>query len=197
MYIINKNCKNELIIKNSKFITLIFKIQTKEEIKLLLEKTKRSYPKANHYCYAYIISDYKKSSDDGEPGGTAGTPMLNILEKEQLTNVLAIVIRYFGGIKLGAGGLTRAYSKSITKALEAINKIELVKGVQLEIEFDYASQKEIDHILKNSTIIEKIFLDKITYKVLVTNQIYQKLKEIINHCNIIKEDIKWVQKMSK
>lgn len=197
MYIINKNCKNELVIKNSKFITLIFKIQTKEEIKLLLEKTKRSYPKANHYCYAYIISDYKKSSDDGEPGGTAGTPMLNILEKEQLTNVLAIVIRYFGGIKLGAGGLTRAYSKSITKALELINKIELVKGVELEIEFDYANQKEIEHILKNSTIIEKIFLDKITYKVLITNQVYQKLKDIINHCTIIKEDIKWVQKMSK
>lgn len=195
MYVIDKNCKNELLIKNSRFITLIFKVETKEEIQKLLEKIKEHYPKATHYCYAYITSSYKKTSDDGEPSGTAGTPILNILEKEQITNVLAVVIRYFGGIKLGAGGLIRAYSKSISKALISTNKIELVKGLQVDIEFDYKKQKEIEHLLKNSTILEKTFLDKIIYKTLITNQIYQKLKNSSDY-RIIRKSTTWIQKMS-
>lgn len=192
MYVIDKNCKNELIIKNSKFIALIFKIETKEEIKKLLEKVKESYPKASHYCYAYITSDYKKSSDDGEPGGTAGTPILNILEKEQITNVLAVVIRYFGGIKLGASGLIRAYSQSIRKALDSTNKIPLVTGFQVVIEFDYKKQKEINYLLKDSIILKKNYIDRIIYTTLIDNYTYKKLKNTKN-CNIIKESKKWIQ----
>lgn len=182
MYVIDKNYKNELVIKNSRFITLLFKIEKKEEIEEILVDSKNEYPKATHYCYAYITHNNKKSSDDGEPGGTAGTPILNVLEKEKLTNVLALVIRYFGGIKLGAGGLVRAYSKSISKVLEQVNKIPLIKGYQLEIEFDYSKQKEIDYLLKDSLILEKLFQEKVKYTVSTTSDIYQKI--LTSSCKI-------------
>ena len=127
MKTIKENTKNEIIIKNSRFITLLYKIRSKEEIEQYLQQVKKLYPKATHYCYAYKIGEnIKKTSDDGEPGGTAGMPMLNVLDKEDITNILAITIRYFGGIKLGAGGLIRAYSKSVK---EALNKVSLIMVV--------------------------------------------------------------------
>ena len=128
MFVIRDDCNNEIIIKNSRFITFLIKINNLEQIQSNLEKLKKDYPKATHYCYAYIINSNKKSSDDGEPSGTAGIPILNVLEKEKLTNILCIVIRYFGGIKLGASGLVRAYTKSVKEALNKVKKIKLTTG---------------------------------------------------------------------
>ena len=187
MYVIDKNVSNEIIIKNSRFITFLFKVETKNEIENKLELIKKDHPKATHYCYAYITSKFKKSSDDGEPGGTAGVPILNVLEKEKLTNVLAIVVRYFGGIKLGAGGLVRAYSKSITEALSKTNYISLVDGYLIELTFDYKNQKNIDKYLKNSIIIEQSFKEKIYYKVLIKKELLESLSSY--NPNIIKESL--------
>ena len=187
MYVIDKNVSNEIIIKNSRFITFLFKVETKNEIENKLELIKKDHPKATHYCYAYITSEFKKSSDDGEPGGTAGIPILNVLEKEKLTNVLAIVVRYFGGIKLGAGGLVRAYSKSITEALSKTNYISLVDGYLIELTFDYKNQKNIDKYLKNSIIIEQSFKEKIYYKVLIKKELLESLSSY--NPNIIKESL--------
>ena len=187
MYVIDKNVSNEIIIKNSRFITFLFKVETKNEIENKLELIKKDHPKATHYCYAYITSKFKKSSDDGEPGGTAGVPILNVLEKEKLTNILAIVVRYFGGIKLGAGGLVRAYSKSITEALSKINYISLVDGYLIELTFDYKNQKNIDKYLKNSIIIEQSFKEKIYYKVLIKKELLESLSSY--NPNIIKESL--------
>lgn len=187
MYVIDKDVSNEIIIKNSRFITFLFKIETKNEIENKLELIKKNHPKATHYCYAYITSEFKKSSDDGEPGGTAGVPILNVLEKEKLTNVLAIVVRYFGGIKLGAGGLVRAYSKSITEALSKTNYISLVNGYLIELTFDYKNQKNIDYILKDSIIKEQIFQEKIFYKVLIKKELLESLSSY--NPNIIKESL--------
>lgn len=187
MYVIDKDVSNEIIIKNSRFITFLFKIETKNEIENKLELIKKNHPKATHYCYAYITSEFKKSSDDGEPGGTAGIPILNVLEKEKLTNVLAIVVRYFGGIKLGAGGLVRAYSKSITEALSKTNYISLVDGYLIELTFDYKNQKNIDYILKDSIIKEQIFQEKIYYKVLIKKELLESLSSY--NPNIIKESL--------
>ena len=125
MKTISEKITNELIIKNSKFITIIYPITSIENIQGLIDETKLVYPKATHYCYAYIINDIKRSSDDKEPSGTAGTPMLNVLTKENYTNILVITVRYFGGIKLGAGGLVRAYSKSVKEALNIATTIDL------------------------------------------------------------------------
>lgn len=185
MFIIDKNYTKELIIKNSRFITFLFRIKTKNEIELLLNEVKKNYPKATHYCYAYIIDNYKKTSDDGEPGGTAGMPILNVLEKENLTNIFVVVVRYFGGIKLGAGGLVRAYSKSVRESLENITKIPLVEGYKLIIEFDYSKQKELDYLLKEVNIIKKEFLDKIKYTLFVNHCIYEKILQ--SNCKILEK----------
>lgn len=184
MKTIKTNIESELIIKNSRFITLLIKITTVEEIPGLLEDIKLKYPKATHYCYAYITEDYKKSSDDGEPGGTAGMPMLNVLEKEEMTNVLAVTIRYFGGIKLGAGGLVRAYSKSVREALLISQKEELEKGYQVEIIIPYDAQKDLDYLLKDYQILTKTYQEEVTYLInipiekinILKNYSYQILK---------------------
>ena len=97
MKIIKNNYDNEIIIKNSRFICYLVRIDS-TNVDDILSDIKSMHPKATHYCYGYIYDDYKKSSDDGEPGGTAGLPILNVLEKEDINHVLAVVVRYFGGI---------------------------------------------------------------------------------------------------
>ena len=112
MKTVKKEVTNEIIINKSKFITIIIPLTTIEQIDDILKNIKNKYKDATHYCYGYVINGKEKMSDDGEPSGTAGMPILNVIKKHDLTNVICIVVRYFGGIKLGAGGLTRAYSNS-------------------------------------------------------------------------------------
>lgn len=177
MYIIRNNIDDEQIIKNSRFITRLVKITKKDEVEDILNNVKKEYPKATHYCYAYIVNDYKKASDDGEPGGTAGMPILNVLEKEDMTSVIAIVIRYFGGIKLGAGGLVRAYSSSVRDALKKADKILLIEGVQIKITIPYDKQNELNYILKDSEIVDKTFEDKVTYIINCSKDVLEKLHQ--------------------
>ena len=169
MYVIKEDIMNEMIIKHSRFITFLIKCERKKDIKALLSKIKLEYPKANHYCYAYRLYDSQGSSDDGEPSGTAGLPILNVLEKESISNILCIVVRYFGGIKLGGGGLIRAYSKSASVALSFANKEKLVLGYKIKLFFDYHQQREIDYLLKDTKVIYKNFDYMITYTILTTN----------------------------
>lgn len=189
MYTINNNSKYELIIKNSKFITLLYKINDISLIDNLLHNIKSEYPDATHYCYAYIIDNYKKSSDDGEPSGTAGIPILKVLENNDLTNTLAIVIRYFGGIKLGANGLIRAYTKSIANALKENTLKELTKGININITFPYNQIKEIDYLLKDIQINNKNFDNLITYNLDIEESF---LNTIINN-HIEYKIIKYIQ----
>jgi len=174
MKTINKNITNEITIKNSKFITLLIKISS-PNITNILEKINNDFPKATHYCYAYIYNEVKRFSDDGEPGGTAGMPILNVLEKENLNNILCVVVRYFGGIKLGAGGLVRAYTKAVTEALKSTSFFHLEKGYKVEIIFNYDEEKQINYILKNMTIIDKEYEENIHYIALITEDFIDKL----------------------
>ena len=131
MLSIKNNNKYEYIIKNSKFISLLFKVTIKEEVKDYLNKVKEEYPNATHYCYAYIIDNDTKFSDDGEPSKTAGLPIFTQLEGNNLNYALIIVVRYFGGIKLGTGLLTRTYSKVAKEVITKDNILEnhiIVKG---------------------------------------------------------------------
>ncbi len=109
---------DELIIKKSKFLTYLYKIDNLDEIKIIINDLKLEHKKATHICYAYKFEIYAKYYDDGEPNGTAGKPIFNVIEKKGLNNVLIVVVRYFGGIKLGAGGLFRAYSNSASNILK-------------------------------------------------------------------------------
>ena len=111
----------ELEINKSRFIAYKLELSSLDEVKPFLEKLKKEHKKARHVCYAYVYNKEiisEKCSDDGEPGGTAGYPILNVIKKKNLTNVLVAVVRYFGGIKLGAGGLTRAYTKATAEVLK-------------------------------------------------------------------------------
>lgn len=164
MYSIKENAENTIEIKKSKFITKLFKINNLNEINDIFNIINKKYKDSTHICFAYILENLEKCSDDGEPSGTAGLPILNILKKNNLSNVLAIVIRYFGGIKLGAGGLVRAYSNSIIEALKLTQKVELTTGYLIEIEFNYNNIKLIDYILNETKIIEKTYDNNIIYK---------------------------------
>ena len=186
MYTINNDISNEIIIKNSRFICVCYKIYSKEDILNYLDNIKNIYKDATHYCYAYICDDIKKSSDDGEPGGTAGIPILQVLEKNNLNYILCIVIRYFGGIKLGAGGLVRAYTKSVTECLKNTNLLLLELGYNIEIEFSYDRVKQIDYILRNENIINKSYDTNIKYQIYIHKNTLDNLKQISDiNINII------------
>ena len=167
MKTLKSNSVNEIIIKNSRFITLLYKLNDIDEVNSIVNEIKELYPKATHYCYAYITDYARRSSDDGEPGGTAGAPMLNVLDKEEIINVLAVTVRYFGGIKLGAGGLVRAYSKSVRDAILASNTVDVVKGYRMNVTISYDMQKNLDYLLKNYVVVNKQFNDKVIYTILI------------------------------
>lgn len=177
MKTIKCNISNEIVIKNSRFITLLYKIDKSSNILEILEEVKKKFPKATHYCYAYRTETHEKSSDDGEPGGTAGLPMLNVLIKEKVINVLAITIRYFGGIKLGAGGLVRAYTKSLTEALALKELVSLEKGYLIKLTTDYSKQKILDYTLKDIKIIKKDFSKEVIYLIEISNEKIDLIKD--------------------
>lgn len=175
MYSIKNNNKYEETIKYSKFISLIYRVYTKEEVKEYLNKAKENYPSATHYCYGYVIDNDIKSSDDNEPSKTAGIPILNQIINNKLNYTLIIVVRYFGGVKLGVGPLTRAYAKVAREVITPNNIITLTKGYDINITFTYNDIKNIDYLLKDSYIINKTFKDKITYNVIISKDILDKL----------------------
>jgi len=186
MYTIEKEIKYEIIIKNSKFITIIKKINNYSRVNEILNQIKQDYQNATHYCYAYIIDNFKKSSDDGEPSGTAGIPILKVIEANNLTNILVIIIRYFGGIKLGANGLIRAYTKCTSNAIKETTLKELTNGYNIEISFNYQRQKEIDYLLKDQIINNRQYHEIITYNI----DIEEIFLEIIKKNNIDYQIIK-------
>ena len=149
MYTIKENSKYELIVKNSRFITLLYKVSSWGDALDILDKVREEYPDATHYCYGFIADEVERCSDDGEPSGTAGMPILKVLKANNLNYILGIVIRYFGGIKLGAAGLIRAYSKGVANAIKENQLKELVKGINLEITFNWENLKQIDYLLKD------------------------------------------------
>lgn len=172
MYTVKENIVNELIINKSRFITYIYKVTSKDEIDNILATLKKEYKDATHHCYAYILGNLKKASDDGEPLHTAGMPILNVLENKELNNILVVVIRYFGGIKLGAGGLVRAYSNSVSKALDNALLAPIIKEIKVKIEFSYSNIDNVNYILKDY---------KVTYKEFDANIIYEFVYEENNY----------------
>lgn len=177
MFSIKNNDKYELIIKNSKFISLIFRVYKKYEVNDILYSIKKEYPNATHYCYGYVIDSDIRANDDNEPSGTAGYPILNQITSNYLNYTLIVVIRYFGGIKLGAGPLTRTYAKVAREVIRDNNIIELEKGYDIDIIFNYNDVKDVDYILGNSRIINKSFDENITYNVYVNKSVLDKLSK--------------------
>ncbi|RBQ22949.1 hypothetical protein ALNOE001_13420 [Candidatus Methanobinarius endosymbioticus] len=162
----------ELEIKKSQFICRIFPAKNSKEAKDIISNISKKYKDATHNCYTYIVSDGESYDDDGEPSGTAGKPMLNILKKNELNNIVAIVTRYFGGIKLGAGGLIRAYGKSVIEAINSGNIVEMKNYNIYEISTDYPNIKFIENEIRNYNlnILDKQFETKVYYKIAILDK---------------------------
>ena len=192
---IKENGNHKLTIKKSRFITTLIRTPTIEEAEKAIAAVSNKYRDATHNTFAYTIGlndEHVKASDNGEPSGTAGVPELKALQLMKLKNVTAVVTRYFGGIKLGAGGLIRAYSNSVTKAVEAIGVVKRVQQQGVKFQVDYKKFDEIQHYLNQ----QKIFIDNIDYGVSVTISIYideGKLEELENDLtNILSGKIQFI-----
>lgn len=155
----------ELEIKKSIFIAHLVPVSSEEEAQEALSGFRKQYKDATHNCYAWRIGTTRileKSGDDGEPQGTAGHPMLHVLQMQELTNVLAVVTRYFGGIKLGAGGLTRAYSSSLSEAVKEAPIVRYTPHVHLRLTIPYNGVGGFENYIKGTDIIvkDRSFTDK-------------------------------------
>lgn len=190
MFVIDKENIYEMIIKNSKFISYIYKVNSLNDIEIIINNIKNNYKDATHICYAYKIDNLIKTNDDNEPTGTAGLPILEVINKNNLNYTIIIVVRYFGGIKLGAGGLLRAYSKGASNVVKLCNLKKLIKGFDITITFGYDNLKNIDYLLKEENIYDKKYHDKIKYSFKTSDKnIIDKIKNnkdiTINNINEI------------
>lgn len=197
---IKENIQAEIVEKKSKFIANLFYIESVKEAEEIIGKLKKKYFDARHNCIAYRVIDneslIEKSNDDGEPSGTAGQPMLNILQKNNLVNVLVVVTRYFGGILLGTGGLVRAYSGSLLEAIAKSEKIEKCYGQELEVILEYNEFENFKYYCKNSeiNIISTQYLENIVCKIEVEEKIKSKLMDDFETKNINLKNIKELSK---
>jgi uncharacterized YigZ family protein len=155
-YTISKNVQAEIVEKKSRFIANLFYVEKTEQADEYIKQIRKKYFDAKHHCIAYRIVQnnqiIEKSSDDGEPSGTAGAPMLNILKNHELANILVIVTRYFGGTLLGTGGLVRAYSDSTIKAIESGDIIQKNLGEEIEVTLDYSFLENFKYYCKKNDI---------------------------------------------
>ena len=184
MLSIKNNIINEIVIKKSRFITFLFRVDSTHDIKMYLDDLNSNYRDATHICYAYILDNTKRFSDNGEPGGTAGMPILGVLESKNLDHILCCVVRYFGGIKLGANGLVRAYSTSCSDAINKCDIINLVNGCLCSICFNYDDTKTIDGILKNSVIVNKSYDSLVHYTFKVSCDDLSKFSNELDKYNL-------------
>lgn len=171
---------SEVIEKKSRFLGKVYLVESEEEVLLILEKVRKKYWNASHNCFAYILGDrgqVQRASDDGEPSGTAGRPMLDVLLGQNLTNVLVIVTRYFGGTLLGTGGLVRAYSQTTQEALEASVLVDRLHGIHLVIDTDYNGVGKIQYLLgqRKIPILHAKYTDQVRMEVLIETEIKGKL----------------------
>ncbi|MDM7653918.1 MAG: YigZ family protein [Lactococcus cremoris] len=175
---------NEEEIKKSRFICHLKRISTEEEARDFIAKIKKEHWKANHNCSACKLGnrqEIQRSSDDGEPSGTAGVPMLEILKKKEIINVCAVVTRYFGGIKLGAGGLIRAYAGSVNHAIEEVGLVQIVNQRELILKLDYSLYDSVQRFLltQNLQISDSEFLSEVTVRCFIDEEKINNFLELL------------------
>ena len=181
---IKENGQVQEEIKKSRFICHAKRVYSEEEARDFITAIKKEHYKATHNCSAFIVgerSEIKRTSDDGEPSGTAGVPMLGVLENHNLTNVCVVVTRYFGGIKLGAGGLIRAYAGSVALAVKEIGIIEIKEQAGIAIQMSYAQYQEYSNFLREHklTEIETNFTDQIDTIIYVDKEEKENIKSAL------------------
>ena len=196
---INENVTGEIIEKKSKFRSDLIYVQSVKEAEENIKAIKKKYYDAKHHCFAYRIMTKEgiitKSSDDGEPSGTAGGPMLNIIDKNELVNVLVIVTRYFGGILLGTGGLVRAYSESTIKAIEKANLVVEEIGYEISIKINYNEFEKFKFYCKKNkiNIINSEYKEKVICNIELNNEEKNRLLNNLEELSFKIEDYKVIK----
>lgn len=157
---------DELIIQKSRFIGYVRRVETEEDAQAFIQEIKKKHYDATHNCSAYIIGEndqIQKANDDGEPGGTAGVPILEVLKRQKLKDTAVVITRYFGGIKLGAGGLIRAYGNATTRAIQAtgVVKRQLMQGFTVTVDYTLIGKlenelRQSDYVLNSTDYQEKV-----------------------------------------
>lgn len=199
MKTIKENVSSEIVEKKSKFIADIIYVQTPEEAEEQISRIRKKYFDAKHHCFAYSIMTNEgiinRASDDGEPSGTAGIPMLNIINKNELINVLVVVTRYFGGILLGTGGLVRAYSESTIKAINSSEFVIEERGYEIEIEINYNDFEKLNYYCKknNINIINLEYGEKIICNIELNDEEKEKLLNNIEELSFKIENYKIIK----
>jgi uncharacterized YigZ family protein len=196
IYTIRHNAMVETVEKKSRFISFAIKIETEKEALSELEKIKSSYPDATHHTYAYVINDkgvlYQRYSDDKEPSGTAGLPILDVLKKNRIENVLIIVVRYFGGTLLGTGGLVRAYSQSAKAAIEQAELAIRADCAVFVLTADYSSYEKLKRIIEEHTVMDVIYGEQVVVRFAVEDlkaeEQIGKIYELVNSKCIIERE---------
>lgn len=181
MYTVLKDYTHELIEKKSRFIGYIFKINSEDEAIEHIQQLKKEHHKARHHCYAYTLNKtIVRSSDDGEPSGTAGVPILETIQKLKLDNVLVVVVRYFGGIKLGAGGLIRAYSNTTSQTIKEAGIAEVCQKTIAVLSVDYALNDKFNYLLTTNNVnIQNIDYDTQVHFHLIIDD-YNQLVDLLD-----------------
>lgn len=181
-YTIRDSSTAEIIEKKSRFIANAYHVDSREEAENKINELKKKYFDAKHNCFAFSIIDdndnlLEKSSDDGEPSGTAGAPILNVIRKNNLHNILIVVTRYFGGILLGTGGLTRVYSSSTEMCIQNSKLICQAKGSCVEVEISYSDNEKFKYYCEknNIKIVDSQYSESILYKIEINDEEYQEL----------------------
>lgn len=185
MYRIKEDHEEQMEIKKSRFITYLHRTESEADAKAFLTAIRRLHPDATHHCYAFIIGEHneiKRSNDDGEPAGTAGVPMLDCLDRNHMQDIIAITVRYFGGIKLGAGGLIRAYSKSVSHALSTAQITKKQWMEKYEIRFSYDLIGRIDYYFREHCleILDKAYDEEVCYTYLCDHDNSADFQELSN-----------------
>lgn len=183
---IRENGIHEIEIKKSRFICHLKRVESEEEAQAFIEEIKKEHWKATHNCSAYTIGmndDIQRAHDDGEPSGTAGVPMLEIFLKRELKNVAAVVTRYFGGTKLGAGGLIRAYGGAVNEAVDQIGVVERQLQRLIDVTVTYSQSGKVENSLReaNYTIQDTLYAENITYQCVVPLEKEEKFIEDITN----------------
>ena len=195
MYRINETIENTIVINKSEFITHLYKVETIDEVNEILALNNKKYYDATHNCYAYILGDnqdIQKASDDGEPQKTAGFPMLEVLKRANLTNILAITTRYFGGFLLGAGGLIRAYSNSVSEALAKCKKYINKEIAEYVLTTSYSSYNNLINI-KDINIIDTSFTNDVIITFGIAKELDNGLEELLYKHKIDVTSLKKIQ----
>ena len=185
----------ENVISKSRFIAYIKPVSTENEAKAFIDEIKTKHKDATHNCSAYTVGpemNIQKANDDGEPSGTAGIPMLEILKKQEIHNVCVVVTRYFGGIKLGAGGLIRAYSGAVRDVIYDIGRVELREAIPVTVTLDYDQTGKFEYELASTTFLlrEQFYTDKVSYQIDVVKNEYDAFIDFLNRITSGNYDLK-------